>query len=178
MGKKGRRKDQRLELSWKLSTKESIISKVNFNNFLDLTLQRFKSVLFLSLEAKKSMKEHKAILHSFKKAKSIGPDGWEIEFYLGFYDFFEEELLRVIEEYRISGKVLGALNAIFIDSIPKKYEPRNFDDYKPISLCNSVYKIITNILANKLKGIFFDFILENQIGFLINWQIHKAVGAA
>jgi hypothetical protein len=49
-----------------------------------------------------------------------------MEFYLDFYDLLAEEILRVVEESRISRKILGALNANFITLIPKKSEPSLF----------------------------------------------------
>jgi len=73
-------------------------------------------------------------------------------------------------------KVLGALNVTSIASIPKKNDSRALDDYRPISLCNSLYKFITKILANKLKIIFLGFISKKQFGFLYNRQSHDVVG--
>eukprot|EP01018_Ginkgo_biloba_P022601 Gb_35090 [translate_table: standard] len=67
-----------------------------------------------------SKDELQIVLTSFKKDKSLGPDGWTIEFYSGFYDLLEEDLLRVIEEVKNSGKVSRSLNATFLDLIPKK----------------------------------------------------------
>ena len=37
------------------------------------------------LFAKVGMEELKETLHSFQKDKSLGPDGWRIELYLGFF---------------------------------------------------------------------------------------------
>jgi len=54
------------------------------------------------------------------KAKIPSPNGWPTKFYLGFYDFLEEELLRVINESRVSSKILGALNTTFITLIKEK----------------------------------------------------------
>ena len=49
----------------------------------------------LSLYALIKLEEIEQILKTFKNDKSLGPDGWPIEFYLGFHDFLEEELIRV-----------------------------------------------------------------------------------
>ena len=70
----------------------------------------------------------------------------------------ENELLRVIEEARMFGKVLGALNATFVALIPKKNDQKSFEDFSTIPMCNSMYKIITKSLANRLKGVFSKFI--------------------
>lgn len=129
-----------------------------------------------NLVAEVTKEEFKFVLLSCKTAKSLGPDRWIVEFHLGFYDFLVEELLKLIEEFRALGKVLGALNSTFRTLILKKNNLESFDDYRPISLCNSMYKIIAKILTNRLKRILSDVISEEQFGFLHNRQIHNTVG--
>ena len=60
------------------------------------------------------------ILHSFQKDKSLGPDGWPVEFYIGFFDLIGDDMLKVVEEYRFAGHVHGPINSTFIALIPKK----------------------------------------------------------
>eukprot|EP01018_Ginkgo_biloba_P015473 Gb_20637 [translate_table: standard] len=60
-----------------------------------------------------------------------------------------EDLLRFIEESRLKGKVLGVFNTTFIALIPKSDNPRSFEEYRSISLCNCIYKIITKVNLNK-----------------------------
>lgn len=94
------------------------------------------------LEVEVTKEELKAVLHSFKKAKSPGLNGRTVEFYLDFYDLLEGELLRVIEESRIFGKVLGAIDSSFKSLTLKMNDPLSFEDFRPISLCNLIYQII------------------------------------
>ena len=60
------------------------------------------------------------ILHTFQKGKIPRPDGFTLEFFIGFYDKIKEDLLVVVKESRKSGKVLGRFNSTFITLIPKK----------------------------------------------------------
>eukprot|EP01018_Ginkgo_biloba_P003770 Gb_15008 [translate_table: standard] len=104
-----------------------------------------------SLLEEVSKDELQTVLHSFQKGKSPGLDGWTVEFFLGFYEVIEEDLMSVIEESRSSGRILAAFNTTFIALIPKSDNPSSFDEYRPISLCNCIYKIIAKIIARRVK---------------------------
>ena len=58
-------------------------------------------------------------LHSFQKGKSLGPDGFIVEFYIGFYDLIKKDILQVVRESYELGKVLGIINSTFFSVIPK-----------------------------------------------------------
>ena len=62
-------------------------------------------------------------------------------------------LLFGVEESRSSGKVLREINSIFLTSIPKKDVPESYGYFRPISLCNVVYKIISKTAARILKPV-------------------------
>jgi hypothetical protein len=79
------------------------------------------------------MEELQSVFNSFKRNKSPGPDGWPLEFFIGFFEKLEEELLRVIEELRRSRRMLAAFNATFIALIPKSDNHTSFGEYRPIS---------------------------------------------
>ena len=89
------------------------------------------------------------ILHSFQKDKSPGPDGWPIEFYLGIFELIEGDLLKVVEESKWEGFIHAPMNSTFISLIPKTNKSHRFDDYRLISLCNCLYKVISKIIAKK-----------------------------
>jgi hypothetical protein len=54
--------------------------------------------------------------------------------------------------------------------------PSNFDQFRPISLCNNIYKIISKIIAHRIKDILSENISEEQFGFLQGRQIHQEIG--
>lgn len=65
------------------------------------------------------MEELKEVIHSFNHNKSLGPDGWTIEFYSGFFELIGEDLLEVVEESRRTRVIHAPINATFIALIPK-----------------------------------------------------------
>ena len=68
-------------------------------------------------------------------------------------------------------KIGGNTNSIFLALIPKESRPTSFNHFKPISLCNSFYKIITKIMDNHLKTFLPYLISKNQGGFIPNRKI-------
>jgi hypothetical protein len=51
-----------------------------------------------------SKDELQSILAFFKKDKSLGPKEWTMEFFIEFYDILDENLIKVVEEVKSSGK--------------------------------------------------------------------------
>lgn len=51
--------------------------------------------------------------------------------------------------------------------IPKKDYPNRVKDFRPISLCNVYYKLVTKILTNRLKTIMHKIIRPEQNDFLL-----------
>lgn len=84
----------------------------------------------------------------------------------------------MVEESRTSGCLYHAINSTFIALISKIDTPSSFDDYRPISLCNCLYKIISKIIANCLRPILAKHIAPQQFAFLEDQQIHEAIGSA
>jgi hypothetical protein len=125
-----------------------------------------------------SLAEIKDILIHFNKERSPGPDGWTSEFFIFFFDLVGEDLLQMVEDSRTRGKISGSLNATFLVLIPKKSDPLSFNDFRPISLCNLIYKIISKVISNRFKPILERCLSSEQHGFLKGRRIQEAIGAA
>jgi hypothetical protein len=59
------------------------------------------------------------------------------------------------------GNILHKVNFTYIALIPKMKDPKSVADFRLISLCNVVYKIISKVLANRLIGI-LDIVISNS----------------
>jgi hypothetical protein len=129
-----------------------------------------------SLHGPVNLGELKEVLSLFKKDKSPGPDGWTVEFFTHFFDLVGEDLLEMVEESRLKGFIVGSLNSTFLALIPKANKPTTFGDFRPISLCNLCYKLISKIIANRIKPILSRSLSAEQLGFLKGRQIQDVIG--
>lgn len=82
----------------------------------------------------------------------------------------------MVEEIKERGKSPGSLNSTFIALIRKFDHPRNFDDFRPISLCNMLYKIVAKIISMRFNFLLSNSILTKQFGFFKDKHIHEVVG--
>lgn len=57
-------------------------------------------------------------------------------------------------------------NSTYFALIPKIARPCQVSDYCPINLCNVAYKIVSKVLANRLKNVLDKIISENQVAFI------------
>ena len=72
----------------------------------------------------------------------------------------------MLKNYQRCEKIGGSTNSAFLSLVPKEKDVNSFDRFRPISLCNIGYKIITKIMARRLKNILPYIIPENQGGFI------------
>lgn len=63
------------------------------------------------------------------------------------------------------------INKTNIVLIPKVYSPLNLSQFRPISLCNVVYKVISNMVVNKFYKVLHLYIDETQCAFVLGYQI-------
>ena len=130
----------------------------------------------MSLEVLISLLEVESTLKAFAKDKIPGPDGWTFEFYLHFLPLLSPEIVNAMEDSHISGIDPNALNTTYLTLIPKKEHPDSLNDYRPIYLCNLLYKLISKIIAERLKSFMGKFISVEQFSFLLDRQIIDVMG--
>jgi hypothetical protein len=103
--------------------------------------------------------------------KSPGPDRVNFGFFKDFWVEMKGDVMRFISEFHRNGKLTKGLNSTFIALIPKVDSPQRLNDFRPISLVGSLYKILAKILANRLRAVIGSVISETQTAFVKDRQI-------
>jgi len=98
--------------------------------------------------------------------KAPGPDGMSMAFLQSNWDTVRLEVMGMFSEFFSSGKFVRSLNATFIGLIPKKANAENIRDFRPISLVGCIYKLLSKVLALRLRGVIGDLTSENQNAFV------------
>ena len=110
-------------------------------------------------------KLHKALFQMCPN-KASGPDGMSACFYQKHWSIVGKDICKVVGRFLNGEGQLSKINQTNVVLIPKNKTPASARDYRPISLCNVVYKIIAKALVNRLKTILPRIIDESQSAFV------------
>ncbi|XP_030483709.2 uncharacterized protein LOC115700281 [Cannabis sativa] len=98
--------------------------------------------------------------------KSPYPDSFNPGFYQKFWDIVGSDVMKLVQQFFMFGEFSNNLYDTHIVLIPKKSKPESMNDFRPIALCNVIYKIVSKVLANQFKGVLHHVILESQSAFI------------
>ena len=74
--------------------------------------------------------------------------------------------MNTVLDFLNDGVMLPNFNHTNIVLIPKVKNPKKMSEFRPISLCNVIYKVISKVLANRLKQVLPDIISLTQSDFV------------
>ena len=110
-------------------------------------------------------------LQQMEPLKALGPDGLPPLFYQKFWNTIGDDVSAAILNCLNSGFIPPSINRTFITLIPKVKSPTVVSEFRPISLCNVIYKLASKVIANRLKKVLPHLISESQSAF----QSNKAI---
>lgn len=111
-------------------------------------------------------------LFSMHSLKSLEPDCMSPLLFKHCWNIVNINLFLAVRDFFQRAKLLKALNHTFVALIPKNDHGHKVDHYRPIVLCNIVYKVITKILAIRLRGVLEKIISPQQFAYIPNRSIH------
>jgi hypothetical protein len=112
-------------------------------------------------------KEEVAIaLKQMHPLKSPGPDGFSACFFQKAWDTIKVEVCNTVLSFLNFETFDIGINATYIALIPKLKNSLCVSDFRPISLCNVIYKLISKVIANRLKKVLPYVISSSQSAFI------------
>lgn len=108
----------------------------------------------------------KEAFFSMPKNKTGGLDGYSAEIFTSTWSVIGPEITEAVLEFFKSGCLLKQWNAANLVLIPKKPNASTPTDFRPISCLNTTYKVISKMLASRLKAILPLMISKLQSAFL------------
>eukprot|EP00253_Pinus_taeda_P017843 PITA_17843 len=141
------------------------------SNIPKLINEQHNDILMKPIQAR----EFDEAMTQLKEGKAPGPDGFTTTFFHTFWDMIREEVWLVVEESRAMCWMLPSLNSTFITLIPKEGNSITPEKFRPIALCNVLYKVISKVIANRLKPLLPMIISPEQSGYVEGCQIMDGI---
>ena len=100
--------------------------------------------------------------------KAPSPNGFTVAFFHKCWSVVEKNVMDFFGYFYRHSMFERSMNASFLTLIPKKCNAINIKDFRPISLVGSEYKLLSKVLANRLRAVLDNFISYSK--FLCLWK--------
>jgi hypothetical protein len=98
--------------------------------------------------------------------KSPGPDGFNFAFVKAFWELLKAEVRILFDQFHGNATLPKSFLSYFVTLIPKVNSPFVLEDFRPISLLGSMYKLVAKVLTVRLSKVMDSLISSNQSAFI------------
>ncbi|GAU38712.1 hypothetical protein TSUD_396400 [Trifolium subterraneum] len=120
-------------------------------------------------------KEIEAAMQSIGDLKSPGMDGYGAYFFKKAWNIVKPDVLGAVHDFFENGRLYKAANCTLVTLIPKTPEAKRIKEYRPISCCSTIYKIISKILTKRMGEVMTSIVGQNQAAFVPGQIIHNHI---
>lgn len=135
-------------------------------NILDKVMPKVTDEMNNDLVAPYTEEEIIIALKQMHPTKAPGPDGMPALFYKKFWHVVGRDVTDYVLNILNNGAPIENINHTHVVLIPKKKVCTTTKDYRPISLCNVLYKLVSKVISNRLKTVLPSKISESQSAFV------------
>ncbi|PKU61068.1 hypothetical protein MA16_Dca027077 [Dendrobium catenatum] len=118
------------------------------------------------LDAEVTKEEIWNVVCSLGRNKAPGRDGVTASFFKFFWEIVGEQVTLACLEFFSTGVMEPLWKETIVVLLPKVNNPDQPSKFRPISLCQTIYKIVAKVLVNRLKGVLPRLISEEQAAFV------------
>ena len=141
----------------------------------DIFLPKLSSDQCASLEKDFTLQEIEEALKMTEKTKAPGPDGINAGVIELLWLVMKDEVLNVFRQFHSTCVLPPGSNSSFIALIPKITNVTQPSDFRPISLMNALVKLLSKVLANRLKLVMTILVSQHQSAFIKGRQISDGI---
>lgn len=126
------------------------------------------------LERPFAEEEIKGVVFPFVADKALGQNGFTMAFSKECWEV-KFVLIDLLREVHSHGNISKSRNSTFITLPLKKARANRIQDFRSISFVSAPYKIITEVLSNRVQEVLLDVIDGNQYAFIKGRQILDSI---
>jgi hypothetical protein len=105
-------------------------------------------------------------LFQMAPGKAPGVDGFNAGFFQAHWEMLRPCVVPAVLNFLNGGELSEKVNKTLLVLIPKVSNPQDLSQYRPISLCNVLYKICLKTMANRMRTILDEVVSEEQSAFV------------
>ncbi|KAL0307852.1 UNVERIFIED_CONTAM: hypothetical protein Sangu_3008300, partial [Sesamum angustifolium] len=147
-------------------------SRMQLVRVIDLSFLRTELKHTLTLEEANLLirpvtrEEIKEAIFDIDEESAPGPDGYTSAFFKSAWPVVGQAISEAICEFFRTGQLLKQVNTTVLALIPKVNLPSYVSDYRPISCCNVLYKVITKVIVQRMQPVLHLLIDHSQTAFV------------
>ena len=117
------------------------------------------------------------MIQGFNDDKAPGPNGFSMAFFQSCWHILKPKIMELFQHFHDQAIFEKSLNASFLALIPKKVAAMEVGNFRPITLMGGVYKILSKVLAKRLRKVMHGIIskFQNAFAFVLDRQILDSV---
>ncbi|XP_047978624.1 uncharacterized protein LOC125220501 [Salvia hispanica] len=118
------------------------------------------------LEVDPTAEEVRQVVFDINADSTAGPDGFSALFFQACWDIVGKDVVEAVVDFFAGAQLPRGIAATLIVLVPKKKNPTRWADFRPISLCNVMNKIISKLITKRLAPFLPLLTVPNQSGFI------------
>ncbi|KAL8124533.1 hypothetical protein AgCh_012252 [Apium graveolens] len=118
-----------------------------------------------------SSEEIKEVIFQMGDDKASGLNGYSALFFKKAWVVIGEDVCQAVKEFFVTGKLLKEVNATLLALNPKMDHPKVVGEFRPIALCNFIYKCITKIITNRIEACLSGLVDDTHNAFILGHHI-------
>lgn len=138
----------------------------NMHQVLDTVPCKVTPSMNEALNAPYTQMEVKNALFQMFPLKAPDPDGYPAHYFQQHWEVCGDDVTNVVLKIVEGTETAECINETVLVLVPKVKNPTLLSQFRPISLCNVLYKIASKVISNRLKLVLPDIISEEQSAFV------------